>query len=146
MSGKPTLTTRQHLLWLAAYWRPHKVFALVLVFWTLMSSAVAVAFPLVWKLVIDGLQALPPGEVLADDDLTRFALILAVIAAGRVVVGLYPAFRAWMNLNIEKAVRDRVFASIVEKDHTFFGRFRTGDLVTRLTDDITEYPRIAWFG
>jgi len=146
MSGPPTLTTRQHLAWLAVYWRPHKTFALVLVFWTLLSSAVAVAFPLVWKLVIDGLHVLPPGEVLADDDLGRFAAILAAIAVGRVIVGLYPAFRAWMNLNIEKAVRDRVFASIVAKDHTFFGRFRTGDLVTRLTDDITEYPRIAWFG
>ena len=146
MSGPPTMTTREHLKWLAAYWRPHKVFALVLVFWTLMSSAVAVAFPLVWMLVIDGLHALPPGEILADDDLGRYAAILAVIAVGRVVVGLYPAFRAWMNLNIEKAVRERVFASILAKDHTFFGRFRTGDLVTRLTDDITEYPRVAWFG
>lgn len=146
MSAEVTLTTRQHLAWLAQYWRPHRVFAAVLVLWTLMSSAVAVAFPLVWKLVIEGLEALPAGSSLATDDLTRYALILAAIAVGRVVVGLYPAFRAWMNLNIEKAVRERVFASILAKDHSFFGRFRTGDLVTRLTDDITEYPRIAWFG
>jgi ATP-binding cassette subfamily B protein len=140
------MTTREHLAWLAFYWRPHKVFAGVLVFWTLLSSAVAVAFPLVWKLVIEGLEELPAGQSLADADLDRFALILAAIALGRVIVGLYPAFRAWMNLNIEKAVRARVFGSILAKDHSFFGRFRTGDLVTRLTDDITEYPRIAWFG
>ncbi len=146
MSEPVFLTTRQHLAWLGAYWRPHKVFAAVLVFWTLLSSAVAVAFPLVWKLVIDELHALPEGSALADDDLQRFALILAAIAVGRLIVGLYPAFRAWMNLNIEKAVRERVFGSILDKDHTFFGRFRTGDLVTRLIDDITEYPRIAWFG
>jgi len=139
------MTTREHLAWLADYWRPHRAFAALLVLWTLLSSAVAVAYPLVWKVVIEGLEALPPGASLADADLGRFAAILAVIALGRVVAGLYPAFRAWMNLTIEKAVRGRVFASILAKDHTFFGRFRTGDLVTRLTDDITEYPRIAWF-
>ena len=50
-----------------------------------------------------------------------------------------------MNNIIEKAVRERVFASILEKDYTFFGKYRTGDLVTRLTDDIADYPRIAWF-
>ncbi len=146
MKTAVTLTTREHLRWLGEYWRPHRVFAAVLVFWTLMSSAVAVAFPLVWMLVIDGLRELPEGQTLADGDLSRFAAILGVIALGRVIVGLYPAFRAWMNLNIEKAVRGRVFASILRKDHTFQGRFRTGDMVTRLTDDITEYPRIAWFG
>ena len=118
----------------------------MLVFWTLLSSTVAVAFPLVWREVIDGLRELPAGQPLADNDLHRYALILAAIAIGRVIVGLYPAFRAWMNLNIEKAVRERVFGSVLRKDHSFFGRFRTGDLVTRLTDDITDYPRVAWFG
>ena len=139
------MTTRESLAWLAACWRPHRAFAALLVLMTLLTSAVAVAFPLVWRLVIDGLDALPPGARLADAGLSYFARTLCLIAAGRIVAGLYPAFRAWMNLAIEKAVRERVFASILAKDHTFFGRFRTGDLVTRLTEDITEYPRIAWF-
>jgi ATP-binding cassette subfamily B protein len=65
---------------------------------------------------------------------------------GRILAGFYPGLRAWMNNILEKAVRERVFASILEKDHVFFGRFRTGDLVTRLTDDVHDYPRIAWFG
>lgn len=146
MSAPVTMTTREHLAWLAAYWRPHRVFAVVLVLFTLLSSAVAVAYPLAWKFVIEGLESLPAGDSLATTELGRFAAILAAVALGRIIAGLYPAFRAWMNLNIEKAVRGRVFVSILAKDHTFFGRFRTGDLVTRLTDDITEYPRIAWFG
>jgi len=139
------VTTREHLAWLLAYWRPHRLFALLLLFMTLLSTAVAVAFPLVWGLVIDGLHALPPGGRLGDADLGRYAAILGAIALGRFVAGLYPGLRALMNMTIEKAVRERVFSSILEKDHTFFGRFRTGDLVTRLTDDIADYPRIAWF-
>jgi hypothetical protein len=89
------------------------------VLFTLLSSAVAVAYPLAWKFVIEGLERLPAGESLATASLGRFAAILAAIAVGRVVAGLYPAFRLWMNLNIEKAVRGRVFASILAKDHRF---------------------------
>lgn len=144
--GAVSMSVRESLAWLADYWRPHGVFAAVLVFWTLLSSAVAVAFPLVWKEVVDGLTALDAGAPIPASDLWRYSLILGAIAVGRVVVGFYPAFRAWMNLNLEQAVRERVFASILRKDHAFLGRFRTGDLVTRLTDDITDYPRIAWFG
>jgi len=59
MSGPVRMTTREHLAWLLAYWRPHPVFAAGLVLLTLLSGAVAVAFPLVWKLVVDGLGALP---------------------------------------------------------------------------------------
>ena len=139
------MSTREHLAWIAECWRSHRGFAVFLVFVTLLTSAVAVAVPLAWRAVIDGLGALAPGGRLADADLRRFALILAAVGVGRMLAGLYPAFRAWMNLAIEKAVRERVFASILAKDHTFFGRFRTGDLVTRLTEDIAEYPRIAWF-
>ncbi|MEQ1759228.1 MAG: ABC transporter ATP-binding protein [Vicinamibacterales bacterium] len=146
MTGAVTMTTREHLAWLADYWRPHKTFAGLLVLWTVLSSAVAVAFPLVWKLVIDGLEAIPAGTALDNASLRRFTALLAVVALGRFIVSFYPGFRARMNLNIEKAVRERVFASILAKDYTFFGRFRTGDLITRLTDDINEYPRIAWFG
>ena len=140
------MTNRQRLAWLAAYWRPHRRFLLFLLFFTLVSSAVAIAYPLVLGRVVDdvlrSLRETGGGAI----PLERPLLILGLIAAGRFVAGFYPAFRAWMNLNLEKAVRERVFGSILEKDFTFFGRFRTGDLVTRLTDDITDYPRIAWFG
>ncbi|MGE0393509.1 MAG: ABC transporter ATP-binding protein [Vicinamibacterales bacterium] len=139
------MTTREHLAWLAEYWRPHRLFAAGLVLFTLVSVTVAVSYPLAWKLVIDRIGALPVGKSLPQAELWRLVALLGAIALGRVVAGFYPAFRAWMNLNIEMAVRARVFGSILVKDHTFFGRFRTGDLVTRLTEDITDYPRTAWF-
>ncbi|MCE9636440.1 MAG: ABC transporter ATP-binding protein/permease [Planctomycetes bacterium] len=139
------MTTRESLAWLGALWRPHRGFAAFLVLMTLLTSAVAVGFPLAWRQVIDGLGAVPEGGRLGDEQLLHYAKILVLIAVGRIVVSFYPAFRAWMNLAIEKQVRERVFASILAKDHTFFGRFRTGDLVTRLTEDITDYPRVSWF-
>jgi len=140
------MTNRQHIAWLSAYWKPHRRFLIFLFLFTLVSSAVAIAYPLVFRQVIDGIyksldKAHPDSRLL-----NRLLGILALIAAGRFIAGFYPSFRAWMNLKLEKDVRGRVFGSLLEKDYSFFGKFRTGDLVTRLTDDIAEYPRIAWFG
>ncbi len=144
--GGVTMTTREHAAWLAAYWRPHRRFLIFLFLFTLVSSAVAIAYPLVFRKVIDGVYSVLETKRPEDTRLFRLIGVLALIALGRLVAGFYPGFRAWMNLKLERGVRERVFGSILEKDYTFFGKFRTGDLVTRLTDDIAEYPRISWFG
>jgi len=140
------MTVRGHIMWLASYWKPHRRFLIFLFFFTLVSSAVTVAYPLLVGRVIDGvykaLAAAHPDNRL----LYRLLGILGLVAFGRFVAGFYPGFRAWMNQKLEKDIRERVFHSLLEKDYTFFGKSRTGDLVTRLTDDIAEYPRIAWFG
>ncbi len=145
MSDEPSsgvLTNRQRIAWLARYWVGHGAMAALLVGLTLVASAVAIAYPLVFRDVIDGAKS---GRI-ENAELFPLLWALAAIVGGRLIAGFYPAFRAWMNLIIEKAVRERLFDAILDKDHRFFGRFRTGDLVTRLTDDISEYPRIAWFG
>jgi ABC-type multidrug transport system fused ATPase/permease subunit len=144
--ARPRLTTREHIAWLAAYWKPHRRFLIFLFFFTLVSSAVAIAYPLVFRQVIDGIYRSLDKSHPESRQLNRLLGILALIAAGRFVAGFYPSFRAWMNLKLEKDVRERIFTSLLGKDYSFFGKFRTGDLVTRLTDDIAEYPRIAWFG
>ncbi len=133
-------TTRDRVAWLAGFWAPHRRFAAGLLALTLLSSALAIVYPLAFRVAIDAIGA---GEL--GSRLYTVEGIFALILVGRLVVGFYPGFRAWMNNIIEKAVRERVFSSILEKDHTFFGTYRTGDLVTRLTDDIADYPRIAWF-
>ena len=132
--------TSGQLRWLAGFWRGHAGFAVGLLLMTLLSSALAIIYPLVYREAIDAIGAGTLG-----DRLLSLEGIFALILVGRFAVGFYPAFRAWMNNIIEKAVRERVFGSILSKDYTFFGRYRTGDLVTRLTDDIHDYPRIAWF-
>jgi ABC-type multidrug transport system fused ATPase/permease subunit len=135
---------RSYLRWIVQFWKPHKVHLAILVVFTLVSSAVALTFPLVFRYLLDHLQ-----EVLGGTDggagFTTLMLVLAALALARFVAGLYPGARAWLNSKIGLGVRDRVFASILKKDHSFWNRFRPGDLTTRLTDDIVDYPRIAWF-
>jgi ATP-binding cassette subfamily B protein len=138
---------RSGLAWIWSYWRPHRGFLGFLFVFTLVSSAVTIAYPMVFKLVLDHLAtaAKETGGKIPEPAVHRVLLFLGAIAVGRFVAGFYPSFRAWMNLKIDVDVREAVFRRILHKDFRFFHRFATGDLSTRLMDDISEYPKIAWF-
>jgi len=51
--------------------------------------------------------------------------------------------RAYMNFKIEYEVRKKLFSHILELDDYLFTRYSSGDIITRLVDDISE--KIAWF-
>ena len=138
---------RSGLAWIWSYWRPHRGFLVFLFVFTLVSSAVTVAYPMVFKLVLDHLAraAKETGGKIPEAAVRRVLLFLGAIAVGRFVAGFYPSFRAWMNLKIDIDVREAVFRRILHKDFRFFHKFATGDMTTRLMDDISEYPKIAWF-
>jgi ABC-type multidrug transport system fused ATPase/permease subunit len=138
---------RSGLAWIWSYWRPHRGFLVFLFIFTLVSSGVTIAYPMVFKLVLDHLAraAKETGGKIPEPAVHRVLLFLGAIAMGRFVAGFYPSFRAWMNLKIDVDVREAVFRQILRKDFRFFHRFATGDLSTRLMDDISEYPKIAWF-
>ncbi|MBD3336667.1 MAG: hypothetical protein GF355_14235, partial [Candidatus Eisenbacteria bacterium] len=145
-SDAPSLGgVRAHLSWLWGYWRPHKRILVALIFLTLVSTAVAVAYPLVFRWVIDRFNA-TVGSGGAALQLGRVMLVLGFITLGRVIAGLYPATRALQNLRLDKGIREDVFGYLMRKDYRFNNAFRTGDVVTRLTDDIYEFPKISWFG
>ncbi|MFC2171854.1 ABC transporter ATP-binding protein, partial [Acidobacteriota bacterium] len=137
---------RDRVKWYWLYWRPYRSFLVFLFFFTVLSSAVAIAYPLAFRAVIDRLAETFKGTVDKGEEIGSIIGILLLIAAGRFVAGFYPSFRAWMNQRLERAMREDVFEHIMKKDHRFFNKFRTGDMVTRLTDDVAEYPKIAWFG
>ena len=140
----PKLTFKEHVQWLWRYWQPHKHILVFLALFTLVSTAVAVAYPLVFRMVIDRVsEMLEVGD--AHTDITQVMQILTLILVGYFVSRFYPATRAMMNARLERDVRDDVFGELMDKDYHFNNRFRTGDVVTRLTDDIAEFPKIAWF-
>ncbi len=140
----PRLTFKEHVRWLWRYWQPHKHILVFLALFTLVSTAVAVAYPLVFRMVIDRVsEMLKAGD--ANTDISQVMRILTLILVGYFVSRLYPATRAMMNARLERDVRDDVFGELMNKDYHFNNRFRTGDVVTRLTDDIAEFPKIAWF-
>lgn len=143
-SWNPSLGERAR--WIARFWRPHRKLLVFLILLTFISSGVAIAYPLAFRAVLDRLAlASQQDETVLRRTLRSVLLLLGAIAVGRFLAGMYPAFRAWVNLRIDVDIRKKVFGAILEKDHRFFGNFRTGDLATRLLDDIMEYPKLAWF-
>ncbi len=136
-------TLRWRVAWMWNYWRSRRPVLVLLLAMTCVSTTVALAYPLVFRSLLDRLT-----EAIGSQDasgLRSLLFVLALIALGRVVAAFYPALRARMNLRFEVAIRERVFERILGKDHRFFTRFRTGDVVTRLTDDVSDYPKVTWF-
>jgi len=135
-----------HIKWIWNEWKQHLGYIWLLVFITLLSSAVAVVYPYLFKVLIDKLQDILLNPV--DDPMQpvyHIITLLLIVGVVRMVTALYPGFRAYMNLLMEYVLRDRYFGSMLGKDYRFFLKFRTGDLVTRLTNDIQDFPKIGWF-
>jgi ATP-binding cassette, subfamily B, multidrug efflux pump len=137
----------KHLRWIWSFWQPNRKWLWVLLLLTLMSSAVTFAYPLLFKYLIDALNealktAHPENAKTVTWNLVGMA---AAIGITRSLAYLYPGFRAMLNARLEMAIREHYFGRIIDKGFRFFQKFRTGDLITRLTDDIGGFPKIAWF-
>jgi ATP-binding cassette subfamily B protein len=140
----PKLSLKEHVLWMWGYWRPHRFLLVFMAAFTLLSTAVAVAYPLVFRTVIDRVSGIF-GSGTTDADIRDIMLILGAILLGHFISRLYPATRAMVNARLERDIRDDVFGRLMRKDYHFGNAFRTGDVVTRLTDDIAEWPKVSWF-
>jgi ATP-binding cassette subfamily B protein len=68
-------------------------------------------------------------------------ILFGVLAA--CVYAFVQSHRAWMNIRLEWEFRQDAFNDITHKGPDFFNKFRTGDVVTRLTDDVAE--KLSWF-
>ncbi len=138
----------KHIRWIFTQYKAQKYFVLIMVIFTLASSAVQIAYPYAFKRMIDLLR-----DVLANPDayptpmveVNRVLMLFLVIGAAQFLTGFYPCFRAWVNLRFEHSLRMLYFKHISKKDYRFFQKYRSGDIVTRLTDDLSEYPKISWF-
>lgn len=138
----------KHIKWIWNLWKGHKFFVLWLVFLTLLSASVSVAYPLVFKELLDTLKEIlkyPDKFPEPSTEINRLIWLVIGIGLVKLFASLYPGFRAQMNLIFEYVLRKKYFSFLLDKDYKFFNKYRSGDLVTRLTDDISDYPKISWF-
>jgi ATP-binding cassette, subfamily B, multidrug efflux pump len=115
-------------------------------FFVLLVSAVSIfaktAFPVFLKYIVDLFDTdYDPGKV-------HHLVILYMFAAffHELISVVLPNFRSFMNLLFTVMIRNAYFQSFTKKNLHFFKKFRTGDLLTRLTDDIDgAWDRISWY-
>jgi ATP-binding cassette subfamily B protein len=138
----------KHIEWILNEWKDHKFFIVLLLFMTLLSTAVAVAYPYIFKYLLDTLQNVTNNKSDVNEAMQKvynICWILVAVGVVKLISSLYPAIRATMNLIFEYVLRKKYFGQMIQKDFSFFMKFRTGDLVTRLTSDIQDFPKIGWF-
>jgi len=146
----------EKIQWFWRYYRQHLYVLSVLLLLTPVHVAMGVTIPRMIGFTIDYLKS----GVLPDSALARWVtgmgagFELSPVASFGVcfmVLGLFTSMmyafvqshRAWMNIKMEWLFRQDSFDRVTEKGPDFFTRYRTGDLVTRMTDDVAE--KLSWF-
>ncbi|MDQ2667305.1 MAG: ABC transporter ATP-binding protein/permease [Gemmatimonadota bacterium] len=124
---------------LVPYYRPYRKMLLSGLLLVIISSGIAAVVPWLLRAGIDSLQA--------GVEMRRMLVIGGAIIAVALVGG---ALRYWMReiLNglsryIEYDLRQALFAHLTTLDPNYFARMRTGDLMARLTNDLSAVRMAA---
>ena len=127
--------------WLFDIWRNEKRLAAFLVVMSVLNAILAVAYPYFLRAVIDGITGGASRGFIA-----RNVLILVALGCGNFVAySCMMGTRAWTNIRMERDIRQRMFEHLIRLGRSFFQKFRTGDIVTRLTDDLSTDMKLPWF-
>lgn len=138
----------RNLKWIYTQWKAQKWFVVIMVIMTLASSAVSIAYPWAFKKLLDVLKDILQNPAKYPEPMiqvNRVVMLFLAIGIAQLFTGFYPGIRGWVNLRFEHSLRVMYFKFITRKDFRFFQKYRTGDIVTRLTDDLSDYPKISWF-
>ncbi|MFQ5890373.1 MAG: ABC transporter ATP-binding protein [Gemmatimonadota bacterium] len=124
---------------LLPYYRPYLRGTLIGLVLVIVSNLFTIAGPYILKMAIDALEA-----ELSRRVLVRYAELLILVALGAGTA------RYWMRqlLNgisrrIETDLRNDLFAHLLRLPAEFYDRWRTGDLMTRATNDILAVRQVA---
>src|SRR5829696_211171 len=126
----PTMRALRRLL---PYYRPYRqqvVWGLASV---VISSALASVTPWLLRAALDGIRAgAPAGRIWT----LAGAMIGVALVAGVLRFGMRELING-LSRRIEYDLRNDLFARLMVLDATYFGRTRTGDVMARLTNDLS---------
>lgn len=140
MKGAPTVVGSGLVLrWWNIAWAGRTAWLVAIVLLSLGTAALSAGFPWLWQYLID--DAITEGS---PARLRQVAQWMALIAVGQFAVYvLLQGARSIVNAAIQWRVRQNIFEHLATLQPGFYERWRTGDLVTRLSDDAGE--KISWF-
>ncbi|MGH7128717.1 MAG: ABC transporter transmembrane domain-containing protein [Planctomycetaceae bacterium] len=133
------LPLRRRVAWMAGHWTPYRRTVPVLLVLTLLNAAVVVVYPWLMGRIVEGVERDLSVRYIAE----HAALLLALAVLHFGIYFSLQTLRAKLNLCFAFGARTRAFEHLLGMGPTFFRRFRTGDVVTRLIDDVSE--KLAWY-
>ncbi len=130
-------------LWrLRGYLKPFRIQLIVMFAAALGATAAGIAIPLLTKVVIDGAIAHGSKGLL-------FPLGLAAVGLGA-AEGVLNMLRRWIQASsvaeIEKSIRDDMYAHLQRLPVSFHDQWQSGQLLSRATTDLSTIRRFAGFG
>jgi ATP-binding cassette subfamily B protein len=136
-----------HIHWIRRQWAEKPWLIVTLFLLTFLSSAVAVTYPYLTKRLLDMIQALleKPTDLDPMLEVNRLLMVFIAVGIGGLVASLFPGIRGVTNSIFEHAIRSKYWRKVLHKDYKFFAKFPSGDIVTRLTDDLYDFPKLSWF-
>lgn len=132
-----------HSLWrLKGYLRPHVPALVVMLATSLAGVGLSIAIPLLTKAIIDGpITDRELGPVLP---LGLLALVLGILEAVLIF------WRRWVQSNavlgLETDVRHDLYEHLQRLPMAFHGRWQSGQLLSRVTTDLSSIRRFSGFG
>lgn len=131
----------RRMRFLIGYLKPYRAILLPGLVWLLVTDLLGLLAPWLLKVGIDSVQQDDRGRLYAA------GLLLVVVALVRYLTRtrsrhhfLYTACR------FENDLRRHLLARLLSQSGFFFNRFRTGDLLSRFTNDIGNLRTLAGFG
>ncbi|HYF02004.1 MAG TPA: ABC transporter ATP-binding protein, partial [Patescibacteria group bacterium] len=144
--------------WFFQFWKTSAFGMIFLTLYTIITIASKTLLPILLMYVIDAMTGNARMDVIARwiggiagslAGASVFALIGVYVTFGLVnefLTRTLPLCRAFLNGKFIAQIRQRYFHVFSEKGFHFFQQYRTGDLMTRLTDDIDgQWDRIGWY-
>ncbi|MGH3174259.1 MAG: ABC transporter ATP-binding protein [Streptosporangiaceae bacterium] len=130
-------------LWrLRGYLKPYRTQMIVMFAAALGAVTAELVIPLLTKSVVDG-------AIAHHDKSLLIPLALAAIGLGA-SEGLLNMIRRWIQAgavaNIEKAIRDDLYAHLQRLQASFHDDWQSGQLLSRATSDLSSIRRFAGFG
>ncbi|GAB4150065.1 MAG: ABC transporter ATP-binding protein [Planctomycetota bacterium] len=127
----------KNAVWIASFWKRFPWRLLIILVVTPLNALLTFMFPYYLKDIVDVMEQSVKQNQVAD--YVPMLSILMGIGLGAVLTYiLLQATRAYVNMALEWTIRTDTFRRITEMGHNFFTKYRTGDVITRFTDDLDK--------
>jgi len=127
--------------WLWGYWKNLKISLIVLVVLTPVAIAFKSYMPIFLSKIFDEFAKKDISMILIKEQVLYFFIFGLIYFIFYIFI---QNLRGITNFKLENNFRITAFNHIVTLGQNFFQRFKTGDITTRLIDDVGEH-KLAWF-